>query len=91
MHSQFDDDLARKQLIIGQSIDQTLLIENRKNAIDTMSNARLANVRQCFALNVRPGEGLRIAQGYRGGLSQSHIPAWRGSPRMKTDIEYQIK
>lgn len=25
------------------------------------------------------------------GLSQSHVPAYRGPPRMKTDIEYQIK
>ena len=25
------------------------------------------------------------------GLSQSHIPAHRGPPRMKTDVEYQIK
>lgn len=25
------------------------------------------------------------------GLSQSHVPAYRGHPRMQTDIEYQIK
>ncbi len=56
-----------------------------------MNHERLNNVRQCFALNERPGDGIRIGYGYGGGLSQSFQPGFRGSPRMKTDIEFQIR
>ncbi|KAF6219298.1 hypothetical protein HO133_005123 [Letharia lupina] len=86
----FDNQLARKQLVIGQNVDQSILIQDRGTAIDTMNSARLQNVKQCFALTKKTGEGLRMSYGYGGGLSQSHVPAYRGSPRMKTDIDYQI-
>lgn len=88
---QIDNELAKKQLIINQGIDQTILIKSRSEAIDEMNQARLQNVRQCFALTEKPGEGVRLGYGYGGGLSQSHQPGFRGTPRMKTDIEYQIK
>ena len=68
-----------------------VLIRDRKEAIDTMNAEKLRNVKQCFSFNIRPGEAVRLAYGYGGGLSQSHQPAFNGSPRMKTDIEYQIK
>ena len=69
---QFDNDLARKQLIIGQSIDQSILIENRRDAIDTMNSARLPNVKLCFTLIKKTGEGLRMNYGY-GGVG---CPPW---------------
>lgn len=78
-------------MIIGQGIDQTILIKDRKEAIDVMHSARLSNVKQCFAHNNDPGTGLRLAYGYGGGLSQNYIAPFRGTPRMKTDIEWQIK
>ncbi|KAL2039575.1 hypothetical protein N7G274_007847 [Stereocaulon virgatum] len=85
-----DNDLVRKQLVINQGVDQTILIQHRKEAIDAMNNERLHNVKQCFSFNIRPGEAVRLAYGWGGGLSQSHQAAFRGSPRMKTDVEYQI-
>jgi hypothetical protein len=90
-NSQIDNDLVRKQLVINQGIDQTILIQDRKEAIDAMDSERLHNVKQCFSFNVRPGEAVRLAYGWGGGLSQSHQAAFRGSPRMKTDVEYQIR
>ena len=69
---QIDNDLARKQLIIGQNIDQSILIENRGVAIDTMNSARLPNVKQCFTLIKKTGEGLRMNYGY-GGVG---CPPW---------------
>ena len=70
---QFDNDLARKQLVIAQSIDQSILIQDRGNAIDTMNGARLQNVKQCFTLINKTGEGLRMGYGYGGvGHSLSH-------------------
>ena len=56
-----------------------------------MNNERLHNVRQCFTLSDRVGDGIRLGYGFGGGLSQSYQAAFRGTPRMKTDIEYQIK
>ena len=58
--------MARKQLIIGQNIDQSILIQDRGNAIDTMNGARLQNVKQCFTLINKTGEGLRMGYGYGG-------------------------
>ncbi|KAL2056405.1 hypothetical protein ABVK25_003428 [Lepraria finkii] len=87
---EIDNDLVRKQLVINQGIDQTILIQDRQEAIDTMSSERLHNVKQCFSFNIRPGEAVRLAYGWGGGLSQSYQPAFKGSPRMKTDVEYQI-
>lgn len=64
--AQFDNELSRKQLIIGQSIDQSILIQDRGNAIDTMNGTRLQNVKQCFTLINKTGEGLRMGYGYGG-------------------------
>lgn len=80
----------RKQLIIGQGIDQTILIADRKEAIEKLNGSKLSNVKQCFTHNNKPGTGLRLALG-QYGLSQSFIPQFVSTPRMKTDIEYQIK
>ena len=88
---QIDNDLVRKQLVIGQAIDQTILVEKRDEAIKLMNRSRLNNVKQCFTLNVDPGTGCRLGYGYGGGLSETFVPRFQGIPRMKTDIEYQIR
>lgn len=81
---QFDNDLARKQLIIGQSIDQSILIENRRDAIDTMNSARLPNVKQCFTLVKKTGEGLRMNYGYGGvGIPLGTTMALQGMVRSR--------
>ncbi|KAL9595447.1 MAG: hypothetical protein Q9219_006438 [cf. Caloplaca sp. 3 TL-2023] len=87
---EIDNDLVRKQMIINQAIEQTILIDNRQNAVDAMSDARLRNVKQCFAPNVRPGTGIRFSYGWGGGLTENYVPAFNGPPRMKTDVEFQI-
>ncbi|KAL8663280.1 MAG: hypothetical protein Q9202_004029 [Teloschistes flavicans] len=88
---EIDDDLVRKQLIINQIIEQTILIDSRPHAVNVMSDSRLQNVKQCFTHNVRPGTGIRFSYGWGGGLSENYIPAFQGSPRMKTDVEFQVK
>lgn len=88
---QIDDDLVLRQLIITQQIEQTLLIENREKAVELLNRSRLPNAKQCFTMNTRAGEGLRLAYGYNGTVGSNYIPAFRGTPRMGTDIEYQIK
>lgn len=87
---EIDSELVRKQLIINQAIEQTILIDNRQDAVNTMSDTRLQNVKQCFAPNVRPGTGIRFSYGWGGGLSENFVAAFNGPPRMKTDVEFQI-
>ena len=88
---QIDNDLVRKQLIIGQGIEQTILIKDRSEAVDLMNTSRPHNVKQCFAQNNAPGTGLRLGYGAGGGLSESFVQRFQGIPRMKTDIEHQIR
>lgn len=88
---QIDHDLVRKQLVINQAIEQTVLTEHRDDGVSALDGPNSRHVKQCYTLNVKPGSGLRLAHGYGGGLSQTYIDPFKGVPRMKTDIEYQIK
>lgn len=90
MPVQIDNDLVRKQLVINQSIEQTVLTKAREDGVAALEGPNRINVRQCFSLNAHRG-GLRLSYGYDGGLTQNFIEPFRGIPRMKTDIEYQIK
>lgn len=87
---EIDNDLVRKQLIISQAIEQTILMDKREDAVNLMSDSRLQNVKQCFTPNKRPGTGLRYSYGWGGGLTENYVPAFSGPPRMKTDVEFQI-
>ena len=80
-----------RQLVINQSIEQTILVEDRPHAVDLMNNSRLPNVKQCFTMNVRAGEGLRLTYGYGGNAGSNYVPPFKGLPRMGTDVEYQIQ
>lgn len=84
----------RNQLIINQGIEQTLLIQDRKRAVEVMyDGGRPRNVRQCFCLNDdrSTGRGMRLAFSRSGGQDMSSIQRFDGRPRMKTDIESQTK
>lgn len=88
-----DNELIRRQLIINQGIEQTILIEDRQTAMRVMYDGpRPRNVKQCFCLHdSRRGWGIRL--GYAGGsadASSSPIAPPEGKPRMKTDVESQL-
>ncbi|KAL8986145.1 MAG: hypothetical protein Q9177_004240 [Variospora cf. flavescens] len=87
--SEIDNDLVRKQLIINQMIEQTMLHDDRKEAVNLMSDSRLQNVKQCFTPN-KNGSGSRYSYGWGGNLMENYIPAYKGTARMKTDVEFQI-
>ncbi|KAL8649422.1 MAG: hypothetical protein Q9210_004404 [Variospora velana] len=86
---EIDNDLVRKQLIINQMIEQTMLHDDRKEAVNLMSDSRLQNVKQCFTPN-KNGAGSRYSYGWGGNLVENYIPAYKGTARMKTDVEFQI-
>lgn len=67
------------------------MTERRNDGVEALEGPNSRNVKQCFTLNVKPGSGLRLARGYGGGLSQNYLEPFKGIPRIKTDVEYQIK
>jgi len=87
--NQIDNPLVLRQLIINQAIEQTILIEDNQEARETMDQGRLRNVKQCYNL-ARDG-GHRLTYGFGGNLQSTFVARYRGTPRMKTDIEVQIR
>ncbi|KAI9802758.1 MAG: Structural maintenance of chromosomes protein 6 [Phylliscum demangeonii] len=89
---EIDNDLVKHQLIINQSIEQTVLIGDWTEATRFMyDGARPQNVKQCFCLHKdRRGWGMRLGFGRGVEASSSPMPPMTGRPRMKTDTESQI-
>lgn len=88
-----EDDLVRKQLVIQHGIEQTILIADMEEASEVLySGDRPRNVRRCysFAPNLKRG-GLHLTYTRNGEASQDPIAEWTGPPRMRTDIEAQIR
>ncbi|PBP23112.1 DNA repair protein [Diplocarpon rosae] len=87
-----DNELVKRQLIIGSIIDQTILIASRSEAIHVMySGTRPKNVKQCYAMHDSSrNHGHRLGFGPRGGMDQSPINPPKGQSRMKIDRASQI-
>lgn len=78
-------------MIINQAIEQTVLTEHYNDGVAALEGNKSRNIKQCYTLNIKAGSGLRISRGFGNGLSQSYLDPFIGIPRMKTDVEYQIK
>ncbi|KAL8807129.1 MAG: hypothetical protein Q9200_004795 [Gallowayella weberi] len=87
---EIDEDLVRKQLVINSAIEQTILFEDRSEAVNMMTDTRLTNVKICFTPNVKRGSGSRFSYGWGGGLAENYLEPFNGPPRMKTDVEFQV-
>jgi chromosome segregation ATPase len=91
-----EHDIIRNALIIQQSIEQSILIETREDAMRVLYNGpRPQNVKQCFTFHEHNrGWGMRYAYMSaqdNGGNSAPIRPLEHAKyPRMKTDIESQI-
>lgn len=90
---QIDNELVKRQLIINQAIEQTLLIREWAEASRVMySGPKPRNVKQCFSLHKdRRGWGMRLGYGRGVEPSSSPMPPMAGRPRMKTDSESRIR
>ncbi|MCJ1246552.1 Structural maintenance of chromosomes protein 6 [Trapelia coarctata] len=86
---EIDNPLILRQLIINQAIEQTILIEDNQEAVQKMDRGRLRNVKQCYALTDKGAQ--RLTYGFGGNLQSTAVGRYRGIPRMKTDIEIQIR
>jgi hypothetical protein len=78
-------------MIINQGIEQTVLIEDRKEAREFMIS-RPQNVKQIFAMHDdRSGGGIRFGWSSSGGLSSGPIQDHRRPPRMQTNLEDHVR
>ncbi|KAI5283469.1 Structural maintenance of chromosomes protein 6 [Ascosphaera aggregata] len=88
-----DNEIVKRQLIINNGIEQTLLIEDLEEASKVMfDRQRPRNVKRCFAIDRHnPRRGYALTYNRSGGPGQSPIAAFQGQTRMKTDHESQIR
>ncbi|KAI5466512.1 hypothetical protein BGZ63DRAFT_347395 [Mariannaea sp. PMI_226] len=90
---QFDDDIIRSQLIINNSIEKVILINERTEAQRVMiDNTPPRNVIACICFHDgkgKRGHGLRITN-RNGSIGTSPIPPSRGRPRMQSDSARQV-
>ncbi|EFR02817.1 hypothetical protein MGYG_09099 [Nannizzia gypsea CBS 118893] len=90
---EIDNDMVRRQLVINHGIEQMLLIENVEEASTIMfDGTRPRNARRCYCIDSRDRRrGIHLAFSRNGDPNQSPIAAFTGRPRMKTDIDIQIR
>jgi chromosome segregation ATPase len=87
-----DNDLVRNSLIINQGAEQTVLIADSDEAMKFMfSNPRPENVRVTMGIATDRRAGFRYEFSGRGAEKTTQVQAWDGHPRMKTDIQDQIR
>ncbi|KAF2399834.1 DNA repair protein Rad18 [Trichodelitschia bisporula] len=88
---EINNDLVRNQLIINQSIDQTVLIKNRAEAVAFLQRGHQPGIRQIFTMHDSHfGQGIRLALTASGETS-SPIPAWDKGTRMLVDEEANLE
>jgi structural maintenance of chromosomes protein 6 len=86
-----EKEIIKRQLVINQSIEQTILIPSVKKARELMDRTRLPNVKQCYSHQPhKPNAGERFSYGLGGALNSSFIPPWNKRPRMRTQAEDSI-
>lgn len=88
-----DDDLVFNHLVINSTFEQIMLIEIENEAHDLMSSQRIQNVKACLTLDQKqPGTGHNLTWNSRGsGISSQYIDRYKGIPRMKSNVEDQIR
>ncbi|BDD63230.1 hypothetical protein MAP00_008150 [Monascus purpureus] len=90
---QIDNELVRRQLIINHGIEQMLLIENLEEATSVLFDSqRPRNVKRCYCIDPsNRRRGIHLSYSRSGEPSQAPVPAFNGSPRMKSDLASQIR
>lgn len=85
--------MVRRQLIINHGIEQMLLIENVEEASAILfDQERPRNVKRCYCIDRRDRRrGVHLSYTRTGDPNHSPLSAYTGRPRMKTDLESQIR
>lgn len=90
-----NNDLIRNQFIINQSVEKSVLIEDREEAHEVLMNQQASNIRQIFCFTddqtgKNRGAGIRLHKS-KAGSSTNPIQPWVGAQRMRSDIQAQIR
>ncbi|RHZ53073.1 DNA repair protein SMC6 [Aspergillus thermomutatus] len=90
---QIENELVRRQLIINHGIEQMLLIERLEDASSVLFDGqRPKNVKRCYCIDPTDRRrGIHLSYSRTGDPSQAPVQAYNGSPRMKSDLESQIR
>ncbi|PIG83440.1 DNA repair protein Rad18 [Aspergillus arachidicola] len=90
---QIDNELVRRQLIINHGIEQMLLIEKLEEASSVLFDGQKPrNVKRCYCIDQTDRRrGIHLSYNRAGEPSQAPVPAYSGSPRMKSDLASQIR
>ncbi|OCT47698.1 Structural maintenance of chromosomes protein 6 [Cladophialophora carrionii] len=90
---EIDHELVKKQLVIANQIEQSILIPDVFEATQILRNGGtpLPRVRRCYCLGQKVKEkGFMLS--YRGGtVAQDPTHGWTKAPRMKTDVGENIR
>jgi chromosome segregation ATPase len=88
----FENDWVRDQLIINQTIEKVILVEERTKGEAIISDGNAPrNVSLCLCFHDKKrGEGLRLSRKEDGSMSASPIQEYKRSSRMKSDNETRI-
>ncbi|KAI9277481.1 P-loop containing nucleoside triphosphate hydrolase protein [Sporodiniella umbellata] len=78
----FEDEWVKRQMIIANKIESTLLMEDREKADQLMYN-RPRNIELCFT-----SSGHQV--GSKSGMRTDTLDTHRGIPRFQTDMQQQI-
>ncbi|CEI40170.1 Structural maintenance of chromosomes protein 6 [Fusarium venenatum] len=91
---QFDDDIVRSQLIIGNQIEKIILIRDREEAQKVMvEGVPPRNVGACLCFHDGQGKrgwGLRLTN-RNGSMATSPVQPYTMRPRMQTDVGQQVR
>ncbi|KAI1608713.1 myosin ATPase [Exophiala viscosa] len=89
---EIDNELVKKQLVIGNAIEQTILIPDLTEASNTLFGGEpLRNVKRCFCFGTDRRRGGVLLSLRNGHAAQDPAHAWTGTPRMATDIDDLIR
>ncbi|RBR17624.1 uncharacterized protein FIESC28_06448 [Fusarium coffeatum] len=91
---QFDDDIVKSQLIIGNQIEKIILIRDREEAQKVMvEGVPPRNVGACLCFHDGRGKrgwGLRLTN-RNGSIGTSPVQPYNMRPRMQTDADQQVE
>lgn len=85
--------MVQRQLIINNSIEQVLLIEDQEEASSVLFDGqRPRHVRRCFCIDARDRRrGIHLSFNRMNDPNQAPVPMYKGHPRMKSDLALQIR
>ena len=57
-----------------------------------MGQGRIRHVKQCFSIHhADSNAGMRFAHGLEGAIASNYMDPYRGTPRMKIEVQHQIE